>query len=115
MIKPSYKPDMTENTSWAEKYRLAGEEWADKEAAAQILEDTKSAVMAQRQAAYGDIPVNKAEQTVKASPEWKEHIEKIVEARRIANLAKVELEAVRMAYSEWQNREANARAEARML
>lgn len=115
MVTASYKPKLDNNPVWAEKYRLAGADWAEKEAAAQLLEDTKSAVMAQRQAMQGDIPVNRAEQIVKASPEWTQHVEKIVEARRQANLAKVELEAVRIAFSEWNNTEANARAEIKLL
>lgn len=93
---------------------MAGEVWAEKEAAAQLLEDTKSAVMAQRQAALGDIPVNRAEQTVKASKDWSIHIEHIVNARKEANLAKIELEALRMEFTEWNNKEANARAEMKL-
>src|SRR5689334_11497227 len=103
-----------DNRPWSEQFSSAGEEWAAKEAAASLLEDSKSAVMAQRQASLGDLPVNRAEQIVKASPEWMEYIEKTVEARREANLAKVNMEAMRMRFAEWQNHEANARTEARM-
>ncbi len=106
--------DGSNEESWADKYRRLGEDWADKEAAAQLLEDTKSAVMAQRQAALGDMPVNRAEQVVKASSDWYEHVTKIVEARKAANLAKVQLEAIKIQYNEWNNAEANARTEKRM-
>lgn len=104
-----------DSASWAERFRMAGEDWAEKEAAAQLLEDTKSAVMAQRQIGLGDMPVNRAEQTVKASKDWQEHIAKIVDARKAANLAKIELEAIRMEFMEYNNKEANARAEMKML
>ena len=87
----SYEPKLNDNATWAEKYRLAGEEWAELDAAANLLEDTKSSIMAQRQLGHGDIPVNRAEQAVKASPDWVEHIEIIVEARKKANLAKINL------------------------
>jgi hypothetical protein len=100
---------------WSEQYQIAGEDWAEKEAAASLLEDCKSAVMAQWQATLGDIPVNKAEQTVKASPEWTEYIERTVEARRLANIAKVNMEAMKMKFNEWQNTEANNRTEARLV
>lgn len=111
----SFSPfDGTNEPSWADKYREAGEDWADKESAAQLLEDTKSSVMAQRQAALGDLPVNRAEQIVKASQDWYDHIVKIVEARKAANLAKVQLEVIKMKYNEWNNAEANARTEKRM-
>lgn len=107
-------PDEYDNRPWSDIYREAGEDWVDKEAAAQLLEDTKSSVMAQKQAAYGDIPVNKAEQKVKASPEWMEHLEKIVAARKAANLAKIYLDYVKMQSMEAASREANARAEMRL-
>jgi hypothetical protein len=105
---------MQNDVPWSDRYREAGEEWADKEAAASLLEECRSAVMAQEQTKLGDIPVNRAEQTVKASPAWKEYNEKMVEARRQANIAKVNLEATRMKFLEWNNVEANARAEMRM-
>lgn len=105
---------MEDNRPWSEIFKQAADDWADKEAAAQLLEDTKSAVMAQRQAELGDIPVNKAEQTVKASVGWYNHVEKVVEARKAANMAKVNLEYIRMKFTEWNNTEANHRAEARL-
>lgn len=105
---------MTGDFPFSERFRLAAEAWTDLENAAQILEETKSLVMAQRQAQLGDIPVNRAEQTIKASPGWMQHVEKIVEARRLANLAKVKMEVEKMRFHENQGREANARAELRL-
>jgi hypothetical protein len=106
---------MEENQPLSEIYLEAAEDWADKEAAAQLLEDTKSAVMAQKQTALGgDLPVNRAEQIVKASPDWVSHLEKIVEARKVANLAKVKLEYIRMRHMEWINHESNNRAGSRL-
>jgi hypothetical protein len=101
--------------AWSEKYRLAGEDWADKEAAAQMLEDSKSAVMAQWQTELGDLPVNRAEQTVKASNRWRDYISDTVEARRQANIAKVNMEYTRMKAMEYQAKEANQRAELRII
>lgn len=106
---------VTDNLPWSEQFRIAGEDWAEKEAAASLLEDSKSAVMAQRQAMLGDMAVNKAEQIVKASPDWMEYIERTIEARKEANLAKVNMEMMRMKFTEWQNAEANQRTEARLL
>lgn len=106
---------MEESIPWSEQYRVAGEEWVDKEAAATLLEDTKTSVMAQMQTRHGDIPVNRAEQLVKASDEWTEHLHKINQARKVANLAKVHLEVIRMAFMEWQSTNATARAEMRMV
>lgn len=91
-----------------------GELWADAEAAASLLEDSKSAVLSQRMAMMGDIAVSKAEMTVKASREWQEHIEKIVAARKHANLLKIRLDYLRMKYWEGQGAEASRRAEMRL-
>lgn len=99
----------------SELYRIAGEDWADKEAAAQILEDSKSSVMAQWQTELGDIPVNRAEQTVKASARWRGYIQDTVDARKAANLAKITLEVLRMRAMEYQAKEANQRTELRIL
>lgn len=100
---------------FSERYRLAGEKWVELEAKAQFLEDSKSAIMAQKQTELGDIPVNRAEQIVKASADWAEHLHTIVEARKAANLAKINLDVAKMEFYESQSREASARAEMRML
>ena len=108
--------EMDESTSpLSELYAKAGAKWADLDAAAQLLEDTKSAEMAQRQTQLGDIPVNRAEQIVKSSPEWMARLEQTVEARRLANVAKVQLEVIRMRYFEEANKNANARVEMKMV
>ncbi len=106
---------MDDDRPWSDRYRVAGEEWCDAEAAASLLEDAKSAVMAQKQVEMGDIPVNRAEQAVKASPFWSQYIRDVVEARKKANLAKVNLEVMRMGFAENQSKEANQRTEMRML
>lgn len=102
------------NISWADRYREAGIIWADRESAAQILEDCKSATMAQWQTELGDMPINRAEQTVKASARWKDYVVDTIEARRRANVAKVELEYIRMKAMEFQAKDANKRAEMRL-
>lgn len=102
------------NLPWSEQYRIAALSWVDADAAASMLEDTKSAVLSEMLQAHADKPVNKAEVTVKASPEWRAHVIKIVEARRKANVLKVETEFLRMKFSEQQSHEATARTEARL-
>lgn len=114
-MSDSYEGHDGSATSWSDRYREAGEHWADTEAAASLLEDCKSATMAQWQTELGDMPVNRAEQTVKASPRYRAYVVDMVEARRQANLAKVRLEAIRMKAMEYQGREANQRTELRIL
>ena len=102
------------NLPISEEYRIVAKNWVDAEAAASMLEDTKSAVLAQKMAALGDMPVSKAEMKVKASNDWIDFIHKMVEARKKANLLKVQLEYVRMRSGEWQSFEASKRAEMRL-
>jgi hypothetical protein len=103
-----------EEKPFSDLYREAGELWADYEAAATLLEDCKTATLAQWCNEQGDIPVNRAEQKVKSSPEWRRYLEDMVEARRKANVAKVRLESIKMRSMEWHAKSANYRAEARI-
>ena len=98
----------------SEQFRLVAKAWADADAAANLLEETKSASLAQRMLKLGDMPVNRAEMTVKGSDEWHEYLEEMVAARKEANLRKVQMEYIRMRYGEWQATNANARDERRM-
>ena len=105
---------VSNNLPWSEQFRIVAKSWVDADAAAALLEDTKSAVLAERMQMHADLPVNRAEQLVKSSPEWREHIERMVAARKFANLLKVKMEYLRMKFSEWQSHEATARAERRL-
>lgn len=98
----------------SEQFRVVAKKWVDLDAAANLLEETKSAVLAQKMLALGDMPVSRAEMMVKGSAEWSEHIAKIVEARREANLAKVQMKYIEMRHMEWQSANANLRHEARL-
>lgn len=102
------------NQLFSEQFRLAAKDWVEKEAAASMLEETKSAVLSQHMSRLGDIPVSHAERTVKASEEWMDFITKMVGAREAANLAKVKLEFIRMKYFEMAGHEASKRAEMRL-
>lgn len=98
----------------SERFRIVAKQWVDADAAANILEETKSAVLSQKMIALGDMPVSRAEMTVKASPEWADFIERMVRAREQANRLKVQLEYIRLQFSEWQSRSATKRAEMRL-
>jgi hypothetical protein len=98
----------------SDKLWEVGQDWADKDAAASMLEEAKSAYLSQMMAKLGDIPVSHAEREVKASDEWMEYITKMVEARKEANLAKLKVDFIRMKSGEQQSKEATARAEMRL-
>lgn len=111
-------PKNSENHS--ELYRQAALEWVDAEAAAELLEATKSAYLAERMAQQEllaqdrSVSIAAAERSVKASPEWRDYVEKMVAARRHANRCKVQLEYIRMKFWEQNSRDATQRAEMRM-
>jgi len=105
---------MQSDESISEQYRVAAKSWVDLDAAANLMEETKTAVLSQMMARLGDIPVSHAERTVKASSEWTEFVTKMVEARKAANLAKVRCEYLKMKFQEWSSDAANKRAEMRL-
>jgi predicted hydrolase (HD superfamily) len=98
----------------SEVYREAAMRWADLDAAARMLEEGKSAVLSQRMARLGDMPVSKAELTVKASDEWADYIKKMVRAKTEANKARIEMDFVKMQYWEQTSQAATERQEMRM-
>lgn len=91
---------------------------ADAEAAAQMLEETKTSVLAEHIAALirdePKLSIAKAETIVKASTEWREWIGNMVTARRVANRARVQRDYLRMRFSEFISAEADHRAGSRM-
>lgn len=102
------------NAPLSEQFRLAAKDWVEKEGAARLLEEGKTATLAERMNALGDVPVSHAERDVKASPEWRDYIRRMCEARTAANLAKVKLEFLRMRHMEQTSYEATARMEAKL-
>ncbi len=98
----------------SEQYRIAAKTWVELDGAARMLEETKTAVLAQKMKMLGDKPAAHAERDVKSSDEWGRFLKEMVEARTRANLAKVKMEWVRMLAAEWQAKNATARAEMRM-
>lgn len=98
----------------SEQFRLAAEEYVRLDAAANILEESKTAVLAKRMAELGEMPVSKAEMSVKASDDWHTYIRTMCDARAAASLAKVQVEVLRMRHSEMISEEANHRAGARL-
>ena len=105
---------MSDNRPLSEIFKSAGDEWVDLDATARLREETKSLRFAQQVMSLGDIPVNRAEHTIKASRAWMDEVIKDVNSRTAANKARVYMESVKMRHSEWQSDEANHRVEARL-
>lgn len=98
----------------SEEYRIVAKQYVDADAAASLLEELKTATLSQKMQALGDMPVSRAEMQVKASQDWTGYVERMIEARKLANRLKVQLEYIRMKFSEAQSAEATARAERRL-
>ena len=87
------------NQPLSEQYARAGLDWCDKEAAASLYEDRRSATLAEMvtkilESEEGTkIALNRAETMVKSSPEWRKYVDDTIEARRVANRAKINMSA----------------------
>ena len=88
-----------------------GEEWADKEAAAALLEETRKTVLALEMSGHGDIAVSKAEMHALASDVYRRHVISMVEARRQANKAKVAYDGAKAMMELARSAEATRRTE----
>lgn len=93
---------------------MVAKQWVDADAAANILEEMKSATLSRMMVQEGDMPVSRAELNVKASERWREYIKGMLDARQKATLLKVHLEYIRMKFQEWSSENANKRAEMRL-
>ena len=109
---------MSSNQPYSEQYRLAAEDWVDKDAAARLYEETKSAELERRKHALiketGDMPDNRAERLIKSSDDWMAYVRKVVDTKTEANRARVALKVLEMRYYELASQNATARAEMRM-
>lgn len=105
---------MNSDAPLSEQFRIVAKRWVDADAAANLLEESKSAFLSRSMAELGDMAVSKAEMTVKASDVWDAYINRMVEARKQASLLKVQLEYIRMQFSEWQSHAATKRAEMKL-
>jgi hypothetical protein len=102
------------NLPISEQFRVVAKRYVDADAAANMLEESKSAFLAKLMLAQGDMPVSRAEMNVKASDQWSDYIGKMVRAREQAALLKVQLEYLRMKFQEWNSEAATRRAEMKL-
>jgi hypothetical protein len=98
----------------SEQYRLAAQQWVRVDAAARMLEEGKSAYLAQQITKLGEMAHAKAERIVKSSPEYSDYIKKMVNAKTAANEMKEELAWLKMRHMERTSEEANSRSERKL-
>ncbi len=111
--------ELQSNLPFSEQFRIVAKQWVEADEAASLMEETKTTVFAEmvnkQLSANSDLRVNRAEVLARSSLEWKDFVEQMVRLRSRANLLKVQLDYLRMKFSEQQSHEATARAEMRSL
>ena len=94
----------------------AGDDWADKDAAAGILEETKRSILAQLTIDRDDsVSRLEREQLALAGPVYRGHIIAMCEARKIANKAKVRYQAIQTLAELRRSQESTRRQEMRLV
>lgn len=103
---PSFSPELA-----YDQLIRAGEDWADKQAAADLLEETRKSVLAKLiNEAEGS--VNAREYKALADPEYKDFVAGMVTARKAANKARVRYDSAKVLAELRRSQEATRRAEA---
>ena len=96
----------------------AGHDWSDKEAAADMLEETKKVVLAEltlKQLKSGAKSRAEAEQEALAMPEYRDHLQAMNDARKAANRARVDYDGMKALMELRRSQEATRRAEANLI
>lgn len=102
--------------SLAEKFRICAEEWADADAAYYLLDNTRTSIVGElvlAEQAKG-ATASKAEHIARSSKEYREHVEKTAAAKKQAGILRARMEYLKMRFSIWNSRDANARRERQM-
>lgn len=94
-----------------EKLLEAGEEWVDKNAAAEILEETKKTLLAELMTGFQGSQAER-ERNALADTTYKHHLKTMVAARREANRSRVRYDSVRVLAEMRRTQESTRRAEA---
>lgn len=96
---------------FAQSIVARGELWSDALHAADLLEETRSTLLAKITKEHFELPAWKAEAAAKADPRYEEHIRAMVDARRLANLARVRFDGAKAMGDFVRSAEATRRAE----
>lgn len=94
-----------------QKLNETGDAWVDKNAAAEILEETKKSVLAELMTGF-DGPKTERESKALADPAYRLHLSSMVAARKEANRARVKYDSMRVLAEMRRTQESTRRAEA---
>lgn len=90
----------------------AGEEWADAEAAAQALEETRKSVLAKLMSERAEAALGAKEMQALAHEDYRRHVDAMVAARKIANIKRVRYDCRKVLAEMRRTQESTRRAEA---
>lgn len=90
----------------------AGEAWADADAAASLLEETRKSLLAQLMTEADSASNAGKEMLALAHPDYKKHVDGMVSARKAANKARVRYDSAKVLAELRRSQEATRRAEA---
>ncbi len=102
---------LSDPARFAQSIVSRGELWADAQAAADLLEETKGTLLAKIVKEHWELPAWKAEAAAKSDPRYEEHIRAMVDARRLSNLARVRFDGAKMMGEFARSAESTRRAE----
>lgn len=94
-----------------EKFISAGSEWARLDGEASKLEQMVKTVKAQIMTSYGAISISKSEMQAYTDQAYISHVEKMIEARTKANIAKAKFDAIKVWVDMTRTIESSRRAE----
>ena len=95
----------------AHRFVELGHKWVDADAAASLLEETKKTVFAEMMRQSNENTIGAKEAFAASHTTYKEHIDAMVEARRVANRALVEYKAAQVWIDMARSVESSRRAE----
>lgn len=106
--------DRTSNEPISDQWYQAANRWVDAESAANLLEETRSAIFSQMTLRQTASSVAARELMARGSDDWMNHVQKIADARRHANKLKIECDFLKMKYFEAAGQAATERTMARL-
>lgn len=101
--------------SASEQIRQAGEEWANLNGAASLLEEMRKSILAEIGNQSGEKSAAAKDQYALAHQDYHKHIREMVEARTKANIAKAKWEALKIRVDIWRSKESSRKAEMQYL
>lgn len=111
MNAPLSNAHLSDPAKFAQSIVSRGELWADALAAADLLEETRGTLLAKLTKKHFDLPAWKAEAEAKGDPDYEAHIKAMVDARRLANLARVRYDGAKAMGEFARSAESTRRAE----